>query len=280
MFPAIHSSRPDVVSALKGQAGQPSGARAAARFRALLATAQIALATLLLVSAGLFTKSLFNVSRIDLGLKADNLIGFGVSPSLNGYISERSRELFERLEDELRALPGVVAASGSSVQILAGNNWGSNLSVEGFDAGPDTDTRSQYNEVGPNYFRTLGIPGSRPRIHAIRCAQRAEGRHREPGIRAEVQPWTDVVGKHIGNRNENSDSEIVGLVQDAKYSEVKREIPRSSSARIGRTRTLVPEFLRPNALDPGTAAFEHSAPRRVARSESAGGTLRTMPQQV
>ena len=68
LFPALHSTRPDLLSTLKGQSGQPSGARAAARFRMTLATAQIALSMALLVSAGLFTKSLFNVSRVDLGV--------------------------------------------------------------------------------------------------------------------------------------------------------------------------------------------------------------------
>jgi len=59
----------------------------------------------LLVSAGLFTKSLANVSRVDLGLKADNVVTFRVSPELNGYTTERSKQFFERLEDELAALP-------------------------------------------------------------------------------------------------------------------------------------------------------------------------------
>ena len=72
-FPAVYSTRPDLVSTLKNQAGQPSGARAAKRFRASLATAQIALSMMLLVSAGLFIKSLYNVSRVDLGLKLDNV---------------------------------------------------------------------------------------------------------------------------------------------------------------------------------------------------------------
>ena len=58
LFPALHSTRPDLISALKGQSGQPSGARSASRFRTSLATAQIALSMALLVSAGLFTRSL------------------------------------------------------------------------------------------------------------------------------------------------------------------------------------------------------------------------------
>src|SRR5262249_44705105 len=72
LFPALHSTRADVLSALKGQAGQPSGARAAARFRSGLATVQIGMSMMmLLVSAGLFTKSLFKIGRVDLGLKVD-----------------------------------------------------------------------------------------------------------------------------------------------------------------------------------------------------------------
>jgi predicted permease len=271
-----------VVSALKGQAGQPSGARAATRFRALLATSQIALATLLLVSAGLFTKSLFNVSRIQLGLKADNLIGFAVSPSLNGYTPERSRELFERLEDELRALPGVVDASGSSVQILAGNNWGSNVSVEGFDAGPDTDTRAQYNEVGRSYFRTLGIPVLAGREFTQSDALSApKAVIVNQAFAKKFNLGRDVVGKHIGSRNEKLDSEIVGLVQDAKYSDVKREIP--------------PQFFRPYRQDKDLGFLNFyvrtalapeqmlsSIPPLVARLDSnlPVEVLRTMPQQV
>src|SRR4051812_23470129 len=112
----------------------------------------------LLVSAGLFTKSLFNVARVDLGLRADNVVMFAVSPELNGYSLERSRQLFERMEDELGALPGVKSVTASSVPLLSGSNWGNNVAVEGFKAGPDTDTNSRFNEIGPAYFSTLGIP--------------------------------------------------------------------------------------------------------------------------
>ena len=85
LFPALHSTRPDLVSTLKNQAGQPSGAKGAARFRLVLATSQIALAMMLLASSGFFVKSLLNVSRVDLGFKVDHVVTFGLSPDLNGY---------------------------------------------------------------------------------------------------------------------------------------------------------------------------------------------------
>ena len=101
LFPALHSTRPDLVSTLKDQAGQPSGARAPRASGTPLATAQIALSMALLVSAGLHQEPV-NVSRVDLGLKVDNVVTFGISPELNGYTPSAPRQFFERLEEELR----------------------------------------------------------------------------------------------------------------------------------------------------------------------------------
>jgi predicted permease len=229
LFPALHSTRPDLVSTLKGQTGQATGARSASRFRTTLATAQIALSMALLVCAGLFTKSLFNVSRVDLGVKVDNLVTFSLSPELNGYTPERSRALFERIEDEMAAVPGVTSVSAAIVPLIAGNNWGNSVSVEGFQAGPDTDTHSFYNEIGPGYFRTVGIP-----LLSGREFTRADA-FGAPKVAIVNEQFAkkfnlglDAVGKHIGSGTGSAaklDIEIVGLVKDAKYSEVKQEAP-------------------------------------------------------
>ena len=92
LYPALHTTRPDLVTILKASSGQPSGARSAARFRTSLVTAQIALSMALLAAAGLFVKSLINVSRVDLGLSAENIVTFRISPELNGYDFDESRE--------------------------------------------------------------------------------------------------------------------------------------------------------------------------------------------
>jgi predicted permease len=228
LFPAIHSSRPDLIPLLKGQAGQPGGARAAARFRTGLATAQIALSMALLVGAGLFTRSLMNVSRVDLGLKVDNLVTFGIAPELNAYTPERSRALFERLEDRLKATPGVTSVAMSLVPALAGSNWGTDVAVEGFKKDSDTDDGARYNEVNAGYFRAMGMP-----LIAGREFTRAD---RLGGAKVAIvnQQFAkkfhlghDVIGKHMSSDDNDSklDTEIVGFVQDAKYSEVKGEIP-------------------------------------------------------
>jgi len=81
LFPALHSTKPELAATLKNQAGQPSGAKAAKRFRATLATVQIAMSMALLAPAGLFAMSLVNISRVDLGIRTDHLVTFSVAPS-------------------------------------------------------------------------------------------------------------------------------------------------------------------------------------------------------
>jgi predicted permease len=227
LFPALHSTNPNLLGTLKGQAGQPGGGRSAKWFRSTLATTQIAISMALLVCAGLFTKSLMNVSRVDLGIATENLVTFGISPEMNGYSTERSKQLFERLEDDLAAQPGVVSVTAALVAAIAGSNWGNNVSVEGFKTGPDTDTNSRYNSVAPDYFKTMQIP-----LLAGREFTRAD-RLGAPKVAIVNEAFAkkfnlgrDAVGKRMEMGNSGKlDMEIVGLVKDAKYSSVKGEIP-------------------------------------------------------
>jgi predicted permease len=284
LFPAIHATRPDVASALKGQSGQPSGARSAARFRTTLATTQVALSMALLVGAGLFTKSLANISRVDLGVNADNVTTFGVSPALNGYTPDRTSQLFERLEDELAALAGVTDVSSSIVPVLSGDNWGNDVEVQGYQSGPDTNMNSSYNEIGPGYFRTLGVP-----LIAGREFTRADGKG-APKVAIVNEAFTkkfnlgrDAVGKRISNRGTPLDTEIVGIVGNAKYSEVKQEPPPVfvRPYRQGETPTIgsLTFYVRTS----GQASDFAGSIRQIVTRLDPGlpiENLRTLPEQV
>ncbi|MGE5358434.1 MAG: ABC transporter permease [Bacteroidales bacterium] len=229
LFPALHATRPDLAGTLKGQAGHSGSTRSAAWVRSALVTAQITLSMALLIGAGLFVKSLANVSRVDLGMNTERVVTFGIAPELNGYKPERSAALFERLEDELAAIPGVTNASAAIVPALAGDNWGKGVSVEGFEAGPDTDNGSRFNEVAPDYFHTMGI-----RLLAGREFTRADAA-KSPKVAIVNEEFArkfnlgrTVVGKRMSQQGEPQsklDTEIVGLVQNAKYSDVKDKIP-------------------------------------------------------
>src|SRR5689334_15475941 len=226
IVPATQSTRPDLVTELRNNSGKLSGSRAAARFRASLVTAQIALSMALLIAAGLFIKSLRNISRVDLGINIDNMVTFGVSPMRVGYDSTRSLQLYGRIEDVLASLPGVSAVTSSGIQLLAGNNWGEGVSVEGFKKDPDTDAGSRTNAVGANYFHVLGVPLLSGRDFTALDASRSmkvaivnEAFAKKFGL------GRNAVGKKMSVGNDSLNITIVGLVKDSKYSQVKDQIP-------------------------------------------------------
>ena len=224
-YPALSSTRPNLVGMLKSSTGQASS-RAAARFRSSLVTVQIALSMVLLMAAGLFIKSLMNVTRVDLGMRTDHLVVFGVSPALNGYEAARSLELFQRMEQELAAVPGVTGVTSSLVPILSGSNWGNDVQVQGFERGPDTDANARFNRIGPAYFGTLGVP-----LLAGREFGPGDGLAGEKvaivnqAFADKFGLGRDAVGKMMSDGGDDLDVQIVGLVQNAKYSEVKDEVP-------------------------------------------------------
>ena len=149
LFPALHSTRPDLITSIRAGAGQIAGGAVAGRFRTSLAVAQIALSTTLLVSAGLFLKSLVNVSRVDLGIRIDSVATFSVSPLRIGYDTLRAKVLYARIEEELRAFPGVTGVTSSMVPLLSGDSWGNDVRVQGFDASPTPTATRATMQRGP-----------------------------------------------------------------------------------------------------------------------------------
>ncbi len=230
LYPSLYATRPDLVAMLKTNLGQPSGARAAQRFRSSLVTAQMAMSMALLVVAGLFIESLMNVTQVDLGLDPENVVVFRLSPEQNGYESQRSADFFIRTEEELTAIPGVTAVSAARVPLLSGSNWGTNVEVEGHESGPGIDSNSRFNEVGPGYFRALGMPLLAGRDFTVADGDGApkvavvnEAFTRKFGL-----PGAGAVGRWMSNRGGSSgelDIQIVGVVQDAKYAGVKQVVP-------------------------------------------------------
>jgi putative ABC transport system permease protein len=227
LYPALHSTRYEVVDAIRASAGRISVGRGAARFRASLVTAQISLATMLLILAGLFLKSLVNISRVDLGLRLDDAVSFSLSPTRSGYDTTRAQQLFERLEERLSTTPGVTGVTSAALRLLAGDNLGTQVEVQGFPQGPDIDRNSRFDRIGPGYFATLGV-------HLVAGREfTAADRVGAPLVAVVNQTFArkfhlgpDAVGKFMSHHGMDSlEVQIVGIAEDVKYSEVKAPVP-------------------------------------------------------
>ncbi|MGH7573645.1 MAG: ABC transporter permease [Longimicrobiales bacterium] len=282
LFPALHSTRPDIVSTIRANAGNILGARTAMRFRSALVTVQIALSMALLISAGLFLKSLLNVARVDLGLNVDNVVTFGISPELNGFEPERSRVLFGQVEEALEALPGVTSVTAAMVPLLSGSNWGTDVSVQGFEGGPDIDTNARYNEIGPNYFRTFAIPLLAGREFT---ASDAMGSLRvaivNEAFAEKFNLGREAVGKWMSTDGDSLNVQIIGLARDTKYSEVKAEVPPLFFMPYRQNEDIgFLNFYVRTALDPQQVL--RAVPGVIARLEPnlPVENLKTMAQQV
>jgi predicted permease len=229
LVPATQLIRAGLVAGLSSKSGRISGSQTSSRLRTSLSTAQVALATALLAQSGLFIVSLTNIARVDLGIQRDGLVTFRLSPGLNGYTSQQSLTIFERLEDELRAVPGVTAVTSSTHPLLADSDSTLNVTVEGFQAAPDADTNVRAAYISTDYFRTIGIPlvAGREFTRADVTGQQSVAIVNEAFVR-KFNLGERALGARMARgagSNKPLDIVIVGIVRDATYSRVKDQRP-------------------------------------------------------
>ncbi len=159
VLPALQATRLDLLTTLKDMASAVTGPSASARFRKALVIAQIALSFLLLVGAGLFTRTLINLRDMRTGFSnLQNLVSFQVDPAKNGYSVGRTRNFYSDALREIRAVPGVLSAAYVMWPLLNGREWDLTVVVEGHQAEQGEDMQVYYNLASPGYWRTMGIP--------------------------------------------------------------------------------------------------------------------------
>src|SRR5690348_15577798 len=154
LVPALQTTRPDVGRVLKDEAGAVVGGGHTG-LRKTLVVAQVALSLLLLIGAGLFLRSLENLSNLGPGFPAERLVGFNIDPSLNGYTPQQLNSFYPQLTENLGAIPGVKSVAVASMRIMENNEWDSGLTAEGYSATkPDDHPQAFMNQIGPGYFRS------------------------------------------------------------------------------------------------------------------------------
>jgi predicted permease len=222
LAPAWRATSLDLNSTLK-QSGRTTGGMS--RLSKGLLVVQVAVSALLLVGAGLFIRTLYNLQRVNLGFNQENLLVFAVQPERNGYKDEQLLRFYQQLFDRFDHLPGVRSATFAHVPLIANDNWFFDFLLPGEVEGtaPERDTMRQV--VRENYFSTMEIPLLRGReftaqddTHAPAVAIVSQA------FQQQFFPNEDILGKRVTFNYKKLAVEIVGVVADTKYQSQREEI--------------------------------------------------------
>ena len=273
LAPAFRGSDVALTSSLK--AGDPAvtaGARTRQRrFTAgsTLVALQMAMAIVVLVTAGLLVRTLSNLKNVDPGFNTHSLLLFGVDPRMAGYKGPQVANLYQQLQEKFSALPGVVSASYSQRPLLSGSLMSMTFRKPGDPPHAPDNAEADRLPVGPGFFLTMGIPFLSGRDFTaadsdVTAANSGEkpGSAPTPAIvnQAFVQRYFPVespLGQIFADNSapqsgelENPGFQIVGVVGNAKYSSLRRDIhptlylPNATGAAFFELRTTND----PNAL--------------------------------
>jgi predicted permease len=158
LAPAIRATRVDLNESLKetGRGTTHSGRRLS--FAKSLVALQVGLSLLLVVGAGLFLRTLWNLQSVNLGYPKENLLLAGVDGTSAGFKDNGLLTLYQNITDRLRVLPGVRGVTYSGNGLFSGGESGDEIQVEGFTPQSERDRSARFDRLGPGYFSTLGIP--------------------------------------------------------------------------------------------------------------------------
>jgi predicted permease len=287
LVPAVQAGKIDLAGALKSEmSGVVGGGEGKSWLRSGLVVLQVSLSFLLLVGAGLLMQSLQRIRNLNPGFSTQGLLFTAVDLKGAGYDAQRAKTFDDELLERVQALPGVESAAlARSTPLSYGSFSSAPIAVDGYQAPPEEQLAVEYNQVGPGYFATMGIP-----VLSGREFTRADN---ETGARVAVvndvtaaRYWRgdDPVGKRLQVRGQWL--QVVGVVKVSKYQSVREDpkpffyVPLRQEFSVGaalhiRTRTpaetMAAELAREvHALDANLAPYEViSLQEQMARSTSA-----------
>jgi predicted permease len=221
--PALRATRTDLGPSLKTSAQKGSITRGVAS-KALL-TAQVAISLVLLVDAGLLVRTLYNLSKVDVGFNADNLLVFRIDPAVQSDSSSRIFDLYDRIMAAIEAVPGVQSCTMSVMPLIARSEWEEPVQPDGIGL-----PKNAFIQITRwNFLETMGIPlvagrdlsaadtHSRPRVAVINETMARE-------VFGERTP----VGRHfqfVNGADRNVAIQVIGVARDSKYASLEQQVP-------------------------------------------------------
>jgi predicted permease len=224
LIPAWRATRAGVSQMMKDQGSTTSAGPGHVRFRKFLVAGQVAFTLLLLTGGALFSRTLWNLRKQNLGLSTENLITFSISPQLSGYDDARTIALVDQLREKLAALPGVLGVGSSQIAVLTGTGMSGNITVEGRQNLDSDDRHVTYDAVSPNYFSTMRVPLLSGReLNAGDTARSTKVAIINEAMVKAFFGNRNPIGVHfaMGSGDVKPDIEIVGVVKDAKEQHVR-----------------------------------------------------------
>ncbi|MBV8895825.1 MAG: ABC transporter permease [Acidobacteriaceae bacterium] len=286
LAPALRAARADIGTALREGTGGMTASAGKLRLSKVFVVAQVALSLALAVGAGLFLRTLGNLQRMDLGYSRERLLILRVDGLGAGYKGNRLLLLYNRLRDALAHAPGVKGLTLSENGLLAGTDSGDEVQVEGYTSKGKNDKNSNWDEVGPGYFSTLGIPLLLGR--EISARDQAGG----PLVCVINQAFARLffanrnpIGKHVTTifGDTRTTFEIVGVAKDSRDHRLRGPVPPRFFSALLQATPEVPEsvyFEVRTAVDP---TAELASLRRVITTVEPNAVLflaRSLTQMV
>jgi putative ABC transport system permease protein len=225
LVPALQGAASSVMTGLKESASAVTATPRRARLRQALVVAQVALSLILLVSAGLFVRTLVNAQSVDPGFSARKGLVASVDLLPAGYDAAHGRAFFRDAQARLRERPGIAAAT-IATRMNLGFSGSSDMggTIDGYTPAPNEEITLYYNRVGPEYLKTMGIAlvagreftdldtSDRPKVVVV-----------NETLSRRYFAGRDPIGGVI--RADKTEMRIVGVARDAKYSSIT-ENPR------------------------------------------------------
>jgi predicted permease len=228
LVPALRATQIDLSAEFQG-GGRSLGLGSRQWLGKTLLAAQVALSLVLLVGAGLFVRTLGKLDSVELGFNSERLLLFKITAIAGGGPDERAAVVHARILERVAALPGVQGATFSWMPLLTGAGANTTITIPGRTPVPEGNDSALVNAVGPEFFSTLEIP--------ILLGRGFNRRDDGPAARVAVVndqlvrqyfEGQNPIGRHLiyhARPGPLTDVEIVGVVRDSKYTEVKGEMP-------------------------------------------------------
>ncbi len=217
----------EVATGLREQGRGLTGSAAWLRAGRSIVAGQLALTLPLLVGAGLLLRTFYNLQEANIGFEKEHVLTFQIDALTLGLSGAQQFRLFSDVQNQVRSVPGVRAASFSNNGLFTGNDARDSIDVEGYVPKGKDDRRSRYEHVGPNFFSALGIP--------IRLGREISDRDTMSGPKVcvinEAFAKTffrgrNPLGLHVTQKfaNDRNTFEIVGVVQNSRKNNLRGDV--------------------------------------------------------